>query len=93
MKTIVRLSVIVMLAVVVAWLGDLAVTTRAANPPAAGVFRSPHNNHDHHDHDREGAGRFGELGASLALVTVFGTTTVVGTRWSRRLRQRPPISR
>lgn len=93
MTTILRLCAIMVVAVVLSWLGNLAVTTLAANPPASSAFRQRHDDYGPHDHHHDGGGWFGELGASLALVMVVGTTTVFGTRWSRRLRQRPLIQR
>jgi|GEM_PF-3036631 len=85
MKVIVRVLLIVVAAVSVAWLGNFAVTTVATTMPRSGEFRPRHDDHEHHDH--AGAGRAGELGASLAFVGGIGGMTIIASRWSRRLRQ------
>jgi len=86
MKTIGRIVMIVVVAMSIAWVGNLAVSTLASTPPAFGEMRPHHDEHEHHE--RAGAGRAGELGASLALMFVVGSVTVLGSRWSRRLRRR-----
>lgn len=89
MKVIVRVLLIVVAAVSVAWLGNLAVTTMATTSPHSGEFRPRHDDHEHHDH--EGVGRAGELGASLVLMLVVGSVTVAGSHWTRRLRRRKHV--
>ena len=85
MTTITRIVMIVVVAMSIAWLGNLAVSILAATPRALGEMRLHHDEHEHHE--RGGAGRAGELGASLALVFVVGSVTVIGSRWSRQFRQ------
>lgn len=89
MKTIGRVFLIMVVAVSIAWLGNLAVTTVATTMPRSGEVRPRHDDHEHHDH--AGVGRAGELGASLVFVGVVGSVTVVGSRWSRRLRRQKRI--
>jgi hypothetical protein len=88
MKVISRVFLIIVAAVSIAWLGNLAVTT-AASMPRSGEFRPRHDDHEHHD--RAGAGRAGELGASFVLMLVVGSVTVAGSYWTRRLRRRKHV--
>lgn len=88
MKVISRVFLIIVAAVSIAWLGNLAVTT-AASMPRSGEFWSRHDDHEHHD--RAGAGRAGELGASFVLMLVVGSVTVAGSYWTRRLRRRKHV--
>lgn len=95
-RIVIRTSLIVAVAVAVAWLGNMAISSNLprtlGNPLAlvmpgeAGEHRH-RPDHDHHEGGERGIGAAGEMLGSAAVFAGVAAVTVAGSVWSRRAKR------